>query len=292
MTRRRRRRGAVLIQVAIAILVLIGDVGLRRRLRRPVGEPRPGAERRRRRRARGRDGAGVRRPRRSAGDDGQASASATAPPLANEVWSAGTRRVNSVTWACPTGVVGTLRAGGRLPQRRVRQHALPTFFGQVLGITRRVCEPRPPRRSRSGNATNCMRPFAVADKWIEQREPPPDEVRPMDEARQQRRAARPGTTSTCRRRATTVRHRVTSFRTTIGTQITLEERQPERDSEPSRPGWFLPVRLPDGNGGYVAAATTTGRDRRLHRQPGRDRRVSADRERRDGRARPARAWAI
>ncbi len=38
----------------------------------------------------------------------------------------------------------------------------------------------------------------------------------------------------------------------FGQQVTLKNGNPNSGSEPITPGWFLPVRLPDGLGGYVS----------------------------------------
>src|SRR4029079_7110210 len=49
--------------------------------------------------------------------------------------------------------------------------ALPTIFGKLLNLSSQGVKATATARFVSGNATNCMRPFAVADKWIEHRSP-------------------------------------------------------------------------------------------------------------------------
>ena len=59
-----------------------------------------------------------------------------------------------------------LRQGRRLPQP-ARGNALPMFFGDLVGVTARVCARPRPRRSSTGNTTDCLKPWAIVDRWDE-----------------------------------------------------------------------------------------------------------------------------
>ena len=96
-----------------------------------------------------------------------------------------------------------------------------------------------------------MRPFAIADKWIEQRSP----VNQYDRWKKQGGGVAqlapyddyvpPSANSSG-----------SGFRlpNDFGQQATLKNGNPNSNSEAITPGWFLPVRLPDGLGGYVSGA--------------------------------------
>ena len=48
-----------------------------------------------------------------------------------------------------------------------RLNALPTFFAQIIGITSQDIRATATAQVRTGNAVECMKPWAVADKWDE-----------------------------------------------------------------------------------------------------------------------------
>ena len=159
-------------------------------LRRPVAEPRAGAERGRRRGALRRAGAGVRRLRGSSRGRRLAEWRRQAVP-ANQVWNV------------PPGVNMSLdlsdrsrrplRARRRLPQRRVRE-LVPCrcSSARCSALPARACAQRPRRGSR-WNTTNCMRPFSVADRWTDDAGPV-RRLQSLGEVRRQCRRAGPDTT--------------------------------------------------------------------------------------------------
>jgi hypothetical protein len=53
-----------------------------------------------------------------------------------------------------------------------RLNALPTFFAQLAGITSQDTRATATARAIAANATNCLKPWAVADKWLEVNVPP------------------------------------------------------------------------------------------------------------------------
>jgi hypothetical protein len=110
-----------------------------------------------------------------------------------------------------------------------------------------------------GNAVNCMRPFAVADKWLEQVNPANEynhwtkvgnnavEANPHDSY-----VPPPGP-------GTPTGYKVYNANGTpadLGTQLVLKGgNNPNSNTDPITPGWFLALRLPDGTGGYNSGAS-------------------------------------
>src|SRR5262249_36782661 len=48
-----------------------------------------------------------------------------------------------------------------------RSNALPTFIGQMIGITSQDVRATATAQVLSGNSVECLKPWAVADKWAE-----------------------------------------------------------------------------------------------------------------------------
>src|SRR4029077_19995888 len=165
MTRNTSERGAVLVQVAIAILVLtamatfVVDHGV---LWVSRGQAQNAAD------AGALSGAIARAydeltdPPAS---NGKAFLSARGAALANNVWTMAPTA--QVSWACPAGVVGSCVRVDVYRNGEFGSTPLPTIFGKVLNISSQGVRATATASVASGNSTNCMRPFAVADKWIE-----------------------------------------------------------------------------------------------------------------------------
>jgi hypothetical protein len=70
---------------------------------------------------------------------------------------------------CPPGAPGLpdtcIRAN--VYRSAARSNPLPTFFAQILGLTSQDVRAMATAQVLTGNATSCMRPWAVADKWQE-----------------------------------------------------------------------------------------------------------------------------
>jgi hypothetical protein len=87
---------------------------------------------------------------------------------ANPVWfDPGT---TAVSYDCPPEV-GTSRPCVRVDVFRDADHGnpLPTFFGPVLGIMAQDVRATATAVVAPGNSTTCLKPWAIPDKWIEQR---------------------------------------------------------------------------------------------------------------------------
>ena len=158
-------RGAVLVQVAIAILVLtalatfVVDHGV---LWVSRGQAQNAAD------AGALSGAIARAydeltdPPAS---NGKAFKSAMGAALANNVWT--TAPTAEVLWACPAGVAGSCVRVDVYRNGEFGSTPLPTIFGKLLNISSQGVRATATARVATGNATNCMRPFAVADKWVD-----------------------------------------------------------------------------------------------------------------------------
>jgi Flp pilus assembly protein TadG len=71
--------------------------------------------------------------------------------------------------ACPPGAPGLADTCIRANVYRSaeRENALPTFFAQIFGMTSQDVRATATAQVITGNAVECMRPWAVADKWDE-----------------------------------------------------------------------------------------------------------------------------
>jgi hypothetical protein len=158
-----------------------------------------------------------------------------------------------VTFACPPGVDSRCVRVDVYRNGEAESAPLPAFFAPLLGIESQGVRATATARVTFGNATECMRPFAVADRWIEQAGNPERynrwvsqgndviELNPHD-IYAPPSADDPGT----------------GFRLPdhLGAETTLKNGNPQNNNEPITPGWFLAVRLPDGSGGYTSGAAS------------------------------------
>ena len=166
----------------------------------------------------------------------------------------------NVTWDCPA-----FAAGGRCVRVDVHRDgtagstALPTFFAQMFGAASQNVRATATAWVQTANATNCMRPFAVADKWDMEPEGVPP-AGPGDPVKFDRwvkagnsavelsprdvyvpvNAGSPGTGYT--------------VAADLGAEVFLKRGNPAQTADDVQPGWSLPVRLPDGEGGYMSGA--------------------------------------
>jgi Flp pilus assembly protein TadG len=70
---------------------------------------------------------------------------------------------------CPPGAPGVPDTCVRANVYRSagRSNALPTFFAQIMGINSQDIRATATAQIETGNATNCLKPWAVGDKWAE-----------------------------------------------------------------------------------------------------------------------------
>lgn len=102
----------------------------------------------------------------------RAQNAAVATGTANFVWGAAPSIVaaTDVTLiACPPGAPGIPDTCVRANVYRsaARGNALPTYVAQIMGVTAQDVRATATAQVESSNATECLKPWAVADKWAE-----------------------------------------------------------------------------------------------------------------------------
>lgn len=115
-------------------------------------------------------------------------------------------------------------------RNQARGNSLPTFFGGLVGVTNQGVRAMAIARAAAANASNCLKPWAVADKW-EEHNPPEDTYDPSgatpDVYVAQNGVDSPGTSYTLN---------------DVGTELTLK---PANGSDTQiTPGWFQALDLP------------------------------------------------
>ena len=115
----------------------------------------------------------------------RAQAAAAAAGAANQVWGAAPSIIpaTDVTLIpCPPGAPGLPDTCIRADVYRsaARVNALPTFFAQIMGITVQDVRATATAQVQTGNAVECMKPWAIADKWDENWENGAAEHRSLD----------------------------------------------------------------------------------------------------------------
>jgi Flp pilus assembly protein TadG len=99
--------------------------------------------------------------------DGAAYTSALTSAQTNLVF--GAAPTVAVSWACPGFVTGT-----GCVRVDVSNTSLPTFFANIFGVTSQAIKATATAQARPANASDCMRPLAVMDRWTEAQTPPWD----------------------------------------------------------------------------------------------------------------------
>jgi Flp pilus assembly protein TadG len=193
--------------------------------------------------------------------DGIAYESAVAAAHANDVFGEDGGVV--VSWDCPAYAEGARcvrvdvhRDGADIDGvAGADSNPLPVFFAQLFGINGQNVRATATAWVATGNTTNCMRPFAVADHWNDVVDPTltPPEFQRWDTG------GGPGSGSELSPKDVYVPPSSSSD----GTGFTVEEHlgaqvflktgnNPNSAANGMTPGWSLPVRLPDGEGDYVS----------------------------------------
>src|SRR5713101_732583 len=161
-----------------------------------------------------------------------------------------------VTWDCPSYVGGGTNCV-RVDAYRDGtngSNALPVFFAALFSQSSQGVKATATAWAAVAIATNCMRPFGVADKWQELALLPGqfDRWVKVGSTAQQLSLfdvyTPPSTTTTGT--GYTVQN-------DLGTEVLLKNGNTGQGGTPSpSAGWFLPLNLPDGNGGYSTGASS------------------------------------
>ena len=172
MTARRSERGAVLVHVAIGLIVLLAfsafaiDYGI-------LWVSRAQAQN-------AADAAALAGATALSYDNyedrtatGPAVTSALAVAAQNAVWGqAPTAATVDVSFPpCPANVSPPTDGCVRVDvwRNQARGNPLPTYFAQLIGVTSQGVRATATAQVAVGNAVNCLKPWAVADKWTEER---------------------------------------------------------------------------------------------------------------------------
>jgi hypothetical protein len=186
--------------------------------------------------------------------NGKAYSSAMGAAVANNVWT--TAPTAQVSWACPAGVSGSCVRVDVYRNGEFGSTPLPTIFGKILNVSSQGVRATATARVASANTTNCMRPFAVADKWV-------DNVNPaLNPSKFERWQKVGGNAVQLSPKDVYVPPSSGSAGTgytiaaDLGAFVTLKRGNPNQTADNNvEPGWTLPVRLPDGAGGYLSGAS-------------------------------------
>ena len=158
-------------------------------------------------------------------------------------------------------------------RNQARGNPLPMFFGWLVGVTDQGVRATATAQAAAANASDCLKPWAVADKWDENNPvgaPWDPTIRLRPDWRRRRTSTSPPTESD-------VPAPASRSRTTSGTKLTLKVGNPA--ATPIDPGWFQAARsdLPSGGGGGDCYRDNIARLRR--RRPGRSATTLPERER-------------
>lgn len=88
---------------------------------------------------------------------------------ANLIWQQPGASV--VSFGCPAGATGRCVRVDVYRNGQFGSTPLPTVFGPLLGVTSQGVRATATGLSGNGNATDCLRPLAFPDKWVENRDP-------------------------------------------------------------------------------------------------------------------------
>ena len=180
-------------------------------------------------------------------DTGPAKQSALAAAQANMVWGQAPNivvatdiQIFSGTGVCPPPNTSGTCIQVDVYRNQARGNALPMFFGSFVGLTQQGVRATATAQVMTANASMCLKPFAVADKWQENNPvvgaawtptatydptgPNPDVYTPQD-------GTSPGTGFT--------------LANDYGVELTLKTGSPH---DTINPGWFQPLDLTGGGG--------------------------------------------
>ncbi len=138
-------------------------------------------------------------------------------------------------------------------RNQARGNALPMFFGGLVGLTQQGVRAHAVATILPANASDCLKPWAVPDKWLEMQTPAWDPTDTFDrydkggalipnpDVYTPQSSSGPGTGFT--------------LAIDLGTEITLKVGDPQ---DAIRPGWFFPVALSLNPGGNEYRNNITG----------------------------------
>jgi Flp pilus assembly protein TadG len=248
-TQLRSEEGAILVQVAVGILVLIAlttfvyDYGVMWVARRQAQNAAD---------AGALSGAVslALDPNGAANGGAEALDSALTVAASNNVWGeapdAAANNLNAFyPVACPDGTATCLRVD--VYRNPARGNALPMFFGRFVGLTEQGVRATAMAQAAVANASDCLKPWAIPDRWNDNHDETGviDNEWTMDDRFETTYESGPNkgqplpTPDTYSRPGFTLQH--------VGTRMTLKFGNPS-GSQPIAPGNYFPVALPTWDG--------------------------------------------
>lgn len=151
---------------------------------------------------------------------------------------------------CPDGNNDCVRVD--VYRNQARGNPLPVFFGQLAGLTDQGIRATATAQAGYGNATDCLKPWIIPDKWAEGFPAPPVPYDPMVSTYQtqtcQGNTCTPVATPDVYRRPElpdTTGFRASGPNNDIGMRLSLKAGPPPQQIQGGEmvPGWAYPVRL-------------------------------------------------
>jgi hypothetical protein len=155
------------------------------------------------------------------------------------------------SWTCPPFAPGRCVRMDVFRDGTNGSDVLPTYFANAFGITSQRIKATATAQVLNANATNCMKPWAIADKWSEVVAPAGEynhwikmsgklvELNPHD-------VYTPASDTDAG-----TGYSLKPYPGDLGTEVTLKV---GTSGAAVTAGWFLPLDLPDGAGGYPSGA--------------------------------------
>ncbi len=243
IARETSERGAILIQVAIMILVLsafsafvldYGEMWLGRRQAQNAADAGALA---------GATALGYDELAYPPSAGGAAYVSAVTTAQANAVL--GQVPGVEVLWQCPPFLAGHCVTVRTYRDGAFGSATFPTYFAQLIGVTSQGVRATATALSGDANATDCIRPWAIPDRWIEMQTPGFDPTDTFDRyvlngPDRGQLLANPDVYSPATSTDSGTGYTLPG---SFGMQITLKYGNPSSSSGIT-PGWFLPVSVP------------------------------------------------
>ena len=188
---------------------------------------------------------------------------------ANGVWT-GTLPDSAVEvlWDCPASAFGGTAGKGCVHVNVYRDGtngsaALPTYFAPLLGVNSQQARATATAQTIPANATNCLRPFAVPDKWLENQTGPWDTSDTFDAWYKQGNnvlpVANPDVYTPPSNLPLPDGSPGTGYTVAVdyGTQMTLKNGQASSNIQP---GWYQPIDVPRPGGSGSCSGGSCYRD--------------------------------
>jgi len=145
--------------------------------------------------------------------------------------------------ACPDGLGQCIRVD--VFRNQARGNALPMFFGGLVGLTQQGVRAMAMAQILPGNSSDCLKPWAVPDKWLENQTPVWDPTDTFD--RYDKGGAVIPNADVYTPPSPTGPGTGFTLQDDLYTELTLKVGNPQ---DAIRPGWFFPIALalnPGGN---------------------------------------------